>query len=347
MWDDQSPSSWRISSAKSVSRAWIPCVGQRCVQLDLVGRERLHLHDLVGADDGRRRRRRPRSPRRRRPPSGHARPAASTASANCTRYCSRLPSTSSLIAAPRGTKLLPVGKLGDHALALRLDRVGGRAEIRPQLHVRELLAAPRSGKLGHRLHAPLRDARISARWIVRTSGATTPQPAADLQQARAVDRRAELGADLLESRHTCRRPSRSTSRRFSPRTFRRSRSTRWRAARSTSSSPSTLRQQAERRVADARDPQRMTGRVVRNAMRERGADVVEAAMPHEVLGQLEEPRAEILQLHGQAFVASLPRDLGMQLPYGANAPRRTARRRTRNRRTRPRDGARAQAASRG
>ena len=44
-------------------------------------------------------------------------------------------------------QLLPVGQLGDDACALGADRVGRVAEVRAQLRVRELDAAPRPGKL--------------------------------------------------------------------------------------------------------------------------------------------------------------------------------------------------------
>ena len=73
MCDDQSPSSWRISSARSVSSAWMPCRGERVVEADLVGRQRLHLDDLVGAVRAGDARRRPRSPRPRRAPSARGR----------------------------------------------------------------------------------------------------------------------------------------------------------------------------------------------------------------------------------------------------------------------------------
>ena len=72
--DGRSPASWTISSARSVSIGRDACGFERLVEPDLVGCERLHLDDLVGALGLRRARRRSRSPRLRRAPSGRRRP---------------------------------------------------------------------------------------------------------------------------------------------------------------------------------------------------------------------------------------------------------------------------------
>ena len=48
-WDGRSRPSWTMSSARSVSQAAMPGLGERLVELDLLGRHRLDLDDLVGA----------------------------------------------------------------------------------------------------------------------------------------------------------------------------------------------------------------------------------------------------------------------------------------------------------
>ena len=74
MCDCLSPgSSWTISSARSVSIAWMPCGLERLVEADLVRRQRLDLDHLVGAVRAWRSTRRSRSPRRRRAPSARRR----------------------------------------------------------------------------------------------------------------------------------------------------------------------------------------------------------------------------------------------------------------------------------
>ena len=210
MCDDQSPSSWRISSARSVSSAWIAGRGERVVEPDLVGRERLHLHDLVGAvrardldDDGVRLGR-------------VARPVDVAAG----RHDRRLELEQQLVEprehvgldrAARLAQLLPVGQLGDDARALRADRVGRVAEVRAQLRVRELLA--RGGR-----EAPdrrsLTTARISARWIVAHARAAARRArrrsGGGTSRRRAVH---DLGAASPRSPRTCRRASRSRCRR--------------------------------------------------------------------------------------------------------------------------------------
>ena len=49
MCDDQSPASWSISSARSVSIAWMPSSASAVVEPDLVGRDRLDLDHLARA----------------------------------------------------------------------------------------------------------------------------------------------------------------------------------------------------------------------------------------------------------------------------------------------------------
>ena len=137
-------------------------LGERLVELDLVGRERLDLHDLVDAvcpcdlgDDGVRL-------------GGVTCPVDVTACRLTA--CFELEQVLGEVREHVGldrlacfAQLLPVGQLADDARALRADRVGRVAQVRPQLDVRQLDAVrlPESSVIV--------DARISARWIVRTA----------------------------------------------------------------------------------------------------------------------------------------------------------------------------------
>src|ERR671938_595709 len=97
MCDDQSPSSWRISSAKSVSSAWMPAAASASLR---------RISSVVSDF------------------------TLTTSSALCADV--------GLDRAPRVAQLLPVRELLDDAGALRADRVGGGAQVRPHLGVLEL-----------------------------------------------------------------------------------------------------------------------------------------------------------------------------------------------------------------
>ena len=122
-------------------------LGERVVELDLVGRQRLHLHDLVRAVRAGDVERRPRSPRL-------------ASRAQWTWPPGRLDRLLELdqvlvevrehvvLDRPAGlAQLLPVGQLRDDARALGADRLGRVAQVRPQLGVRERDAARPPGKL--------------------------------------------------------------------------------------------------------------------------------------------------------------------------------------------------------
>ena len=107
--------SWMISSARSVSIAWMPARGERLVEPDLVGGERLDLDHLARAVAPARCRRRSRSPRRRRAPSGRVPPARVTAASSRSSCSGSVAIARALIAAPGLAQRLPVGQLGDRA----------------------------------------------------------------------------------------------------------------------------------------------------------------------------------------------------------------------------------------
>ena len=130
------------------------------------------------------------------------------------------------------------------------------------------------------------DARISARWTVRTPVRRARQPAADVHQARVVHRAHHLGAACRARRGPCRTASPSTRPRSSPRTSRRSRSTRAASGSSTSSIPRTADSSRSGRSPTPRLAQRVAGRVVRDPVRVVRAHVLDAEHVHEELGQL-------------------------------------------------------------
>src|SRR5262249_9225213 len=149
-----------------------PRRGERLVEPDLVGRQRLHLHDLVRVVPAR-------DVRDDRACLGPvARPVDAAA-----RRPNRLLELQEVLVEARHdvgldrttclAELLPVGHLGGDASTLVADRVGGVAKVPAQLFVREL-APSRSGEaLRGRSHVA---ARISARWIERTGDFRRERP---------------------------------------------------------------------------------------------------------------------------------------------------------------------------
>ena len=170
-----------------------------------------------------------------------------------------------LDAAPRLAQFLPVGQLCHDARALLADRVRRVAEVRPQLWIDELEPGG-VGKAGHVA------ARIWARCRARTPVLVAAQPAADLEQTRAVDRRADLsaarddgGALVVEHR---RRRLGVLHRKGAAEA-----AALLGAGHVDELQAAHVAQQLERRVADARHAQRVAGGVIRDAVRERRTDV--------------------------------------------------------------------------
>ena len=205
-----------------------------------------------------------------------------------------------MIALPGLAQLLPVGQLGDDARALGADRVGRVAQVRAQLRVRELARARPPGSVVTSV-----DARISARCSGADGERRAREAAADLQQARAVDRGADLAPVASIASHLSAsialdvsaflianvppKPQHSSAR-----------------GSSTSSSPRTLPQQAQRRVADARHAQRVAGRVVGDA-----AAGTTRRRPRRRAGARAAPRARrhVLRCHspsGRVQLATVP-----------------------------------------
>ena len=191
----------------------------------------------------------------------------------------------------RLAQLLPVGHLGDDSRALVPDRRGGLVQVGPELPVGERLAARPRGTAGSSRSLSLR------RRGSRPGAARAPA----LAHARA-GRRSGAGTSRRRpcrprrrwrrSPGTCRSPSRSRCRRSSPRRCRRTRSTRSHLEAPTSSRPADCAEQSQRRVPDARDAQRVAGRVVGDAVGERRTDVGRPEPVHEQLRELEDARGE-------------------------------------------------------
>ena len=144
-----------------------------------------------------RRRRRPRSPRPRRTPSAPARPLPSPPPRTATRYSSSRASTSALIARPASRSSSQSGSSPTTRGALGLDRVG-RRRAGWRGAARSASSRLRRLREGSRSLMPLarpgsRPGAACARGEPRRR-----EPAADLQQARGVDRGAHLGAARLE-----------------------------------------------------------------------------------------------------------------------------------------------------
>ena len=181
--------SWTISSARSVSIAWMPCGRERLVEPDLVGGERLDLDHLVARRGRARCRRRSRSPRRRRAPSARRRPRA------CTDASSRS-SCSGSVAIARALIAAPASRSASQSAArrprARACRGSSSSPCRGCGAAGRRASASRAPRPGSRVHSCA--ARISARCIVAHAGALAPQRAADVHQARVVGRRADLRA---------------------------------------------------------------------------------------------------------------------------------------------------------
>ena len=182
--DGRSPASWMISSARSVSIGRIAGRLERLVEPDLVGRERLHLHDLVGTLRPARGRPRSRSPPLRRAPSARShRPPAQTPRARRAPF--EPASASSLIAAAAARRRSQSATSATTAAALLPDRGRGVADVRPHLRVRRAPPLPLAGRppAAHPRRSGAHDARISARCTGRTSTTTAVEPTTDLHQA--------------------------------------------------------------------------------------------------------------------------------------------------------------------
>ncbi len=89
--------------------------------------------------------------------------------------------------------------------------------------------------------------------------------------------------------------------------------------------PAHVREQPLGRVADARHAQRVAGGVQRDAPRVRRADVLHAEAADEELGELEEPAAERLRVRRQPLVALLARDAAAAVRAATPRTRTTAR----------------------
>ena len=266
-----------------------PRVRQRGVQLDLVRRERLHLHDLVCAvrardvgDDGVRLLR-------------VARPVHHAAG----RLHRRLELHEVLVEVREHVLLdraacfaqrLPVGHLCDDAGALGADRVRRLAQVRAQLRVLQLGAR----RLREARHA---DARISARCTARAGAPRRERPppiwsrhepstavqtaarvsaiASHLSASIALDVSAFLIANVPP------KPQHSS-----------------RSRKLDQLEAAHVLQQPQRRVADAGHAQRMARRVVRDAPCERRADVFDAEPAYEQLGELEDVLHPVQLAHG-------------------------------------------------
>ena len=338
MCDDQSPSSWRISSAKSVSIARDPAGGERGVETDLVGRQRLDLDELADAVGG-----------------GRPRARSAFASAASRAQCTVAPAALDrrleleqvlvevgehvgLDRPARLAQLLPVGELGDDPRALLADRVGGGPQVRaqparrraprrrPPGTARIALIRPRRGsRPGAAARTPGRSraslppiwSRQEASSAVQTLGSGRDDRPALVVQHRgrglgvleregAAEAAAFLGGRQLEQLEAV-----------------------------------DLREQRERRVADAGDAQGVTGRVVGDPAREATPRARHPEPVHEQLRELEDPRRELVDASLQLVVAGLAGELGVDRPAPSRRRRRTAPRPPRSRRRRGRSAARA------
>ena len=253
---------------RSRSRA-MPARGERLVEPDLVGGQRLDLDHLVAAVGRARSRRRSRSPRRRRAPSARCRPPRVTDCLEALELLGQRRHRARLDRRAGVAQLLPVGQLGDRAQ--RAWR-GSSCVALPRL--RRSCASPSASRAaaGKPLLTPVA-ARISARCIVRTPARWRRSAAADVHQARVVGGRADLGARVedppqlvREHRHRRvgvldREGAAEAAALLGLRRARRGRC------------PATASQQPPRPVADLQQPQRVARRVQRHAVRERRADV--------------------------------------------------------------------------
>ncbi len=171
MCDDQSPSSCRISSAKSVSSAWMPASARAAFRwISSVVSDFIFTTSLT--------------PWARATSTTTALasaaslaqwtwpPALTTADSNCTRYSSRCARTSALMALPASRSSSQSGSSPTTLARFRLDRVGGRAQVGAELDIDELALCRLREALDHASSA----ARISARCIVRIREPRRPRP---------------------------------------------------------------------------------------------------------------------------------------------------------------------------
>ena len=159
--DGRSPASWMISSARSVSIARTPAARERVVEPDLVGRQRLDLHDLVAHPRRGRAASRSRSPPRRRAPSARRRRAACTDASSSSRYSSsrakrpvldRRARVAELPPSPAPRRRPPPAVARIVSCACRtFARVLGVGERRTVARALERLAAPERHARGDRL----------------------------------------------------------------------------------------------------------------------------------------------------------------------------------------------------
>ena len=183
---------------------------ERLVEPDLVGRERLHLHDLVG----------PLGPDERDHELVRLRRVARPVHRAARRLDGRLELDEHRVETgerlvldrrARGPQELPVGHLGHDRRPLGADRASWRAGCWPAPAGSRAPPARRAGssraaRRGDRRRrrrgsaASAHDARISARCSGRTRQPAPPQAAADVHQARAV-----AGADAVRARRDDRR----------------------------------------------------------------------------------------------------------------------------------------------
>ncbi len=207
MCDCLSPgASWTISSARSVSSAWMPCGLQRLVHPDLVRRQRLDLDDLVGAVRARDRRRRSRWPRRRRAPSARRRRRATTAASSRSSCSGSVAIVCALIASPASRSASQSGSSATARSRLAADQRRRLADVAAQLGVGQRDLARRLWKL---IPGPP-GSRRGASSARRCAGATARRRCASGTTCRPTCRppracRARAGPCRRASPSTCRR----------------------------------------------------------------------------------------------------------------------------------------------
>ena len=192
---------------------------------------------------------------------------------------------------------LPVVELGDGVRALDPDRRRRLAEVAAQLRVGER-GARRLREAGAHSCA----ARISAKCITRTPARWRASAAADVHQAGRVDRRADLGARVehraqLVAEHRHRRVG----------VLDRERAAEAAALHAVPELDEVdAAHGAQQPLGPVADPERahgVAGRVQRDAVRERGADVLDAEHVHEELRQLVDRRTRERDAHAAVVVA--------------------------------------------
>ena len=292
MCDDLSPSSCRISSAKSVSIAWTPPAASASLRPISSVVSDLTLTDLGGAvraarspSDDRR------SPPPRRAPSAPARRPPATAASNWSEVLvEALADVCCLIARPASRSSSQSGTSATTRGALVADRRASRcAGWRAAGSSAERLARRPAGTRFALTRRP--SARISARCSVPHAGALAREPAADLHQARVVDGGARPPP---RSTTSARHLSASIARRR-VRVLDRERAA---EAAALARAPAARRARGPRTARSSRSgasptfghAQRMAGRVVGDAVREDAPTSVDAEPVDEQLRELEHRR---------------------------------------------------------